>query len=58
MRFFVTIYIKNWFTAFFVKCAPANNDLQLMKILINYDKSRYFKFHSKKDDGTFMVSVI
>ncbi|CAI6355634.1 unnamed protein product [Macrosiphum euphorbiae] len=34
--FIVTVYIKNWFTASFAIYAP-NNDLQLMKTLINYD---------------------
>jgi len=34
--FIVTVYIKSWFTASLATCAP-NNDLQLMKTLINYD---------------------
>jgi hypothetical protein len=34
--FIVTVHIKNWFTAFFATCA-SNNDVQLMKTLINCD---------------------
>ncbi|KAE9522687.1 hypothetical protein AGLY_016909 [Aphis glycines] len=54
--FIVTSYIKNSFTATFAACAP-NNDLQLMKTLINYDNLDISNATVKKDDATFVVSV-
>jgi len=48
--FIVTVYIKNWFTATFATRAP-NNDLQLMKTLINYDNPDISKATVKKMVG-------
>lgn len=45
--FIVTVYIKHWFTAPLAICAP-NNDLQLIKTLIQYDNPDISKATLKK----------